>query len=100
MTTKPVKNKAFNPGTPVLPLKAERMHMTFARKGKHWYLEWRVYEYSDKPVSWRKARDTEVLLIERIVQLQAALDGRVPHKPKPLKLQPYVPAKKITPVQV
>jgi hypothetical protein len=56
--------------------------MSYRKSGKGvWYLEWRATSYSFRPVAVRKARDTEIKLIERILELEAQLAN--PSAPRP-----------------
>jgi hypothetical protein len=92
------KNKAFNPGTPIRPPGTQNMTMSFRqRRDGVWFLIWRVYSYSNRDAAMRRAHDTEVALIHRILELEAALadNGLAPPKLKPLVLQPYTGAKKL-----
>lgn len=67
------------------------MTMSYRLSGQGvWYIEWRVTPYSYRPVAVRRARDTEIELIERIRALEALL--RNPSAPRPvaaLQLKPF-----------
>lgn len=80
--------------TPLRKPDPVELTLSYRKYGGEWYLEWRNKLRNSAPIARRKAHDTEVALIERILHLEAVVSGIKPASS--LGLRQMLPLKTIT----